>query len=166
MILGNCLGEICVGDDENKAVKALRGRTFVVLDLNLEGSYSPTIRVYYGSSHFDVELYKDKVWRINNYSEAIKNKDGIGPGMPIRKLFESYTLDQLGYAEGMVGFVFHETPAYSYLVEDGDIPERFWTYEPPGAGVVFRIPAMESNQSPEPYLDLDVPIKSIIITKY
>ncbi len=129
MLLGNCLDVICIGDDENKAIQALDSKelTFSKIDLQLEGDYSPTIRVLYGSSHFDVELSESKVWRITNYAKEIKNKDGFGPGIPIKKLFERYTFKNFDSGEGRWSFKFHEIDGHVFnFFEHKILKQEYW----------------------------------------
>ena len=165
-----CLDDICIGDDESKVHEILKSKPyakgFAEVDLNLEGYYSPAIRVYHRSSHFDIELYKGKVRRIRTYSAATKNKDGIGPGMTVRELLAAYTFVGIYDGEGFIVMKFKETPGWTYLLEYPDIPpeEESWDCVRMAGSVETGAAAGAGDQFPDgECLYLDLPILGILI---
>lgn len=170
LISERCLDDICIGDDKGKVHETLRtkpyAKDFAEVDLNLEGDYSPAIRVYHWSSHFDIELHEGKVWRITTYSAATKNKDGVGPGMTVRELLANYTFVRDYDGHRFIVLEFKETPGRTYLVEYPDMPpeEESWDCVRMADSAEIEAAAGAGDQFPDDEcLYLDLPILGMLI---
>lgn len=120
-LTGSSVGPVKLGM-EPEAVKGLPGRAVREVDLQLEGTPSPALRVEQGGRlQMIAELNKGKVWRIRVFSPEFRTAEGARLGTPARQLEKLYGPGQLLQGEGNTCATFARKPGLSFCFSPGSM---------------------------------------------
>jgi hypothetical protein len=97
------VGDVTIDMTVNAVYGVLGKQNTSLVDLYLEGMYSPALVVNNnGSRSIIFEIVCDKVWRIGVFDHKYKTQKGIGIGSTFGDLKKNYTISSIEIGEGSV----------------------------------------------------------------
>jgi hypothetical protein len=123
-------GNLTTGTDVDSLYIIYGKQNTKIIDLYLEGMFSPAIEIYIGriesnSPSLVAELQGRKVYRINVYDERFKTQDGIGIGSTLQELKKHYKIQ---FLSGEGNFIAHVSElSMSFILDSGPPVEWYET---------------------------------------
>lgn len=107
-----------------EAVRAIPDAVVREVDLGLEGTPSPALRVERdGRLRLIAELEKGKVWRIRVFTPEFRTAAGARVGTPAAELEKLYGPGTLVRGEGNTCATFKKAPGLSFCFSPGSMPD-------------------------------------------
>lgn len=116
-------GNIEIGMEVDSLLKIIDRNSIKLVNLDLEGFFSPAIEVYDGSK-LSLVLEIDKIegkWivsRITVYDKNYKTKEGISIGCSLKELKGKYKIDRIDSVEGFLYAILEELDMSFKLKKD------------------------------------------------